>query len=96
MNTEVLKLTNAWAVAQWDERNDVLIIEKDQKETTFSEEVPDGIFMVEALDIEYVAGLGVKACIIGTGYALEHPDLPNNDDYKNTNLVTGFNPYSTG
>eukprot|EP00957_Ditylum_brightwellii_P172310 13117774-Ditylum_brightwellii.AAC.1 len=52
--------------------------------------------MVEALDIEYVAGLGVNACIIDTGYALEHPNLPNNDNYNNTNLVTGFNTYSTG
>jgi len=96
MNAEVLKLPNARAVAQWAERDDVLIIEKDQKLTAFSEEVPDGIIMVEALDIEYIAGSGVKACIIDTGYALEHPDLPNNDDYNNTNLVTGFNPYTTG
>eukprot|EP00957_Ditylum_brightwellii_P075178 5712622-Ditylum_brightwellii.AAC.1 len=61
MNVEVLKLPNARAVAQWAEHDDVLIIEKDQKVTAFSEEIPGGIIMVEALDIEYVAGSGVKA-----------------------------------
>eukprot|EP00957_Ditylum_brightwellii_P104627 7972230-Ditylum_brightwellii.AAC.1 len=61
MNTEVLKLPNAQAVAQWAKHDDVLTIEKDQKVTAFSEEVPDVIIMVEALDIEYVAGSGVKA-----------------------------------
>mmetsp|Transcript_26603 Transcript_26603/g.38891 ORF Transcript_26603/g.38891 Transcript_26603/m.38891 type:complete len:599 (-) Transcript_26603:72-1868(-) len=48
--------------------------------------------MVEALDIDYVANSGVKACVIDTGYGLGHPDLPTESHVE----ITGFNPYSDG
>eukprot|EP00957_Ditylum_brightwellii_P008383 634613-Ditylum_brightwellii.AAC.1 len=91
INAEVLRLSNADA-SQWAERDDVLIFEQDQKVTAFSEEVPHGIIMVEALDIDYVANSGVKACVIDTGYGLGHPDLPTESHVE----ITGFNPYSDG
>uniref|UniRef100_A0A7S4SJ08 subtilisin n=1 Tax=Ditylum brightwellii TaxID=49249 RepID=A0A7S4SJ08_9STRA len=90
MNGEVIKLPNAQAAQQWAERDDVLFVEKDQEVRKLAEEVPYGINLVEALNIDYVAGSGVKACIIDTGYGRGHPDLPNN------NLITGFNPYGSG
>ena len=42
-----------------------------------AEEIPYGIDMVKALNIDYVAGSGIKSCIIDTGYDLDHVDLPD-------------------
>uniref|UniRef100_A0A7S4SJ16 subtilisin n=1 Tax=Ditylum brightwellii TaxID=49249 RepID=A0A7S4SJ16_9STRA len=96
MNGEVIKLPNAQAAQQWAERDDVLFVEKDQEVRKLAETVPYGINLVEAFNIDYVADSGVKACIIDTGYALLHEDLPNNINYGNDNLVTGYNPYDNG
>ncbi len=44
-----------------------------------TEETPYGITLVKALEIpDYVAGSGIKMCIIDSGYAVGHEDLPNN------------------
>ena len=42
-----------------------------------AEEIPYGIEMVKALGIDYVAGSGIKSCIVHSGYDLGHVDLPD-------------------
>lgn len=61
-----------------------------------AETVPYGIDMVKAQNV-ITKGQGMslsprKICVVDTGYALGHPDLPNNPDHD----VTGFSPYGDG
>ncbi len=56
-----------------------------------AEETPYGINLVHAMDIpEYVEGSGIKMCILDTGYAVGHPDLPNPNNGDDVSGATGL------
>lgn len=74
--------------------------EEEEHGRKLAEETPYGINMVRSKDLITAAGLPPlqttgqpqkTICVIDTGYALGHPDLPDT-----SHGVAGFNPYSKG
>ena len=88
------------ALPAFREKDDVATLSKGLRSGSSSrklaEVTPYGIEMVKSESV-IAKGKGMittprKICVVDTGYALGHPDLPNNP----SNGVTGFSPYGQG
>ncbi|BDF95200.1 S8 family serine peptidase [Pseudoalteromonas sp. KAN5] len=105
-NVEVLQSLpdiNAMAVVLTAEQKarllqseDVASIEVDPKRYLMAESTPYGITMVQAQQLSDNLTGNQKVCIMDTGYALNHPDLPNtgitgSDGYGANNTGNWYN-----
>ena len=76
-NSEVMTLKTLNDVQRMEERDDVEYVELDHKVYLQSDDnVPYGIRMVKALLVSDEFMSNQRVCIIDSGYAKNHPDLP--------------------
>ena len=86
------------ALPAFRDKDDVATLSKGIRSGSrkLAESTPYGIQMVKSKNV-ITKGQGMitsprKICVVDTGYALGHPDLPNNP----SSGVTGFSPYGDG
>ena len=76
-NSEVMTLKTLNDVKRMEERDDVEYVELDHKVYLQADNVPYGIRMVKALLVSDEFMSNQRVCIIDSGYARNHPDLPS-------------------
>lgn len=91
---EVVNIASDDELKEWEEDEDVVKIELDQKRYLLNsiperklqeEEIPYGINMVNALDVSDENVSNMRVCIIDTGYDIAHPDLPSSSNVSGNN-----------